>query len=878
MAKIFSYDEIKLRVPCEEYLSRIGIAVKNGRCRASWRGGESNDSVHVEGAKWFDFVEKKGGSVIDLCARVEFNGDATRAVNRLGEMFNIEPVRVTKARPKKTRAQSLTESGYAHVATYNYTDETGRLVYSVLRYQKDEDKCGPNEKPKTFVQCTPDHEGLDENTPRLPYNLPAVINASRVVLVEGEKDVETLRGLGIVASCNSGGACNWHPSTNKWFVGKDIVILPDNDEPGEKHCQILVAFMKPIAKSVKVIRLSAIPKGDVTDWVQKEGGSGQKLCEMMLAAREVDAEMPSDIAIAKQANETPFMNYVEVGSGKQARKSPITLEKLVEECHTRFLGFPKKLGETLFDWSRDLARVTFLTNKEAVFSWMSLLSHHNVVFESGSEFVSKSEFFEGLILRAVQYASISPVPHYPSRTDVFYTYGVLPPPDITHSSFWRLVSMFNPCNDAHRTILAAFLCAPLFYEPTADRPLWVIDTEDQQGSGKTSLVKLCAILYGSEYISIDIGQLDRDIQQIRRRLVSSDARRKRVVVFDNITKNLSSPNLASLITEGYITGLAPYGRSEETRPNDLTYVVTVNNANLSDDIASRAYTVRLKKPREVRATWYHEVSTFIIENRLQILSDMIHMFDNNLLASSSVRHSRFGRFDSKVLSAVCRSEAEYIAVDAALRKETDESNTDADHGVEFLELFRERMRACTPQELQTKIVLRNATQTEIDSVVDPTKAIFITSADVDWMLSHSDGELQKWKSRQILGLIKNRHVAGFDPSVNRINTVYSCLDGTPLHRYRGFLYRPDPYGGKIEAQVLRRSGANFSVIARVPFVVGPSDTASSASTAPSVEIATGTAGTATITRTVARTETVTASTTETVTDELEVPIETLAGM
>ena len=817
MAKIYSYASIKMQVSCLDYLKRIGVSVNGaGRCKATWRGG-THYSVHVEPAKWFDHVEKKGGSVIDLCAVAEFGGDTIRAVQRLGDMFGLEPITVTKSRPKKTRAQFLVENGYSNTATYDYTDENGNLVYSVARYEKSE--YGPGEK-KEFIQRTPEHEGLDADTPRLPYNLPAVVNSPRVCVVEGEKDVETLRGFGIVGTTNSGGASTWSKSMNKWFSGKEVVVLPDNDESGEKHCKIVVSMLKPVAKSVKVVRLSQIPKGDVTDWVQSEGGTGAKLLELMASAQEVDAEIPPDIAIAKAANSTPFMNYVEVGFGRHAKKVAVSIEDLVKECHRRFLGFPKKIGETLFDWCRDEGRVKYLHQPASLFGWMALLSKHNVVFERGAEFVGKSEFYEAMLLESKQYSMISNVPHYPIRKDVFYTYGKLPPPDITHSSFWRLVSMFNPCSETHRTILAAFLCAPLFYEQTADRPLWVIDTDDQQGSGKTSLVKLCAYLYGSEYISIDVGRLDKDIQQERRRLISSDARSKRIVVFDNITKTLNSPNLASLVTESYITGLAPYGRGEETRPNDLTYVVTVNNANLGDDIASRAYTVRLAKVRNARPTWYREVVEFIDANRLQVLSDIIHMIDNNLLASSTVRHSRFGRFDSKILSAVCRSEKEYIEVDAALTKETDESNTDADHGVEFLELFLERMRACTDSGTQLKVMNHMATADEIREIVDPSKPIFIQSADVDWMLDHSDGELQKWKSRQILGLIKNRHVQGFDPSVQRINNSYTCFNGDPLHRYRGFLYRPDPAPGRVLAQVLHRSGANFKVIAIVPFVVG----------------------------------------------------------
>lgn len=820
MARIYSWTDVKLSVSCIDYLNRMGIKVNGaGRCKAVWRGG-THDSVHVEPSKWFDFVANKGGSVIDLCAAVEFNGDTVQAVQRLGDMFSLTPVRVTKARPKKTRAQILTEKGYTNTATYDYTDETGAVIYSVARYEKPVYEEG---EKKEFVQRTPQHEGLDPDTPKMLYNLPAVVNASRVFVVEGEKDVETLRGMGLVGTTNSGGASTWDPGLNKWLAGREIVILPDNDEAGAKHAETVATMLQPLAKSVRVIKLSALPKGDVTDWVEKEGGTRQQLIDKVDAAPFAEVKDTPEIAIARQANAAPFRNYERVGEGKSEHMVALPLRTLVKECHARFLGFPKRLGETLFDWDRDRAAVLFLTNVEAVFSWMGLVSGHNVDFAKGSGYVTKGELVEALRQRAAQYSSLSGVPHYPVRSDVFYTYGKLPPPDITHSTFWRLVSFFNPANDAHRSLLAAFLCAPLYFDPSADRPIWIIDTEDQQASGKTSLVKLCALLYAGEYISVDIGQLDREIQAIRRRLVSADARAKRIVVFDNITRTLNSPNLASLVTERFITGLAPYGRSEETRPNDLTYVVTVNNASLGDDIASRAYTVRIRKPQNPSPTWYRDVAGFIEHNRMQIFSDIIHMMDHNQLAASTVRRSRFGLFDARVLSATCRSEAEYIAADTALREGANVANMDADHGAEFLEMFLDAMRECTDPMLAMRIQNRTASEIELKSIVNPAKPIFLKSADLDWMLAKSDGELRKWTSRQIVGLIRNGHVRGFDPSVQRINKSGDCFNGDRYAMWRGVLFRPDGAEGHIEAQLLKRTGSNFAVCALVPFNVAQID-------------------------------------------------------
>ena len=49
---------------------------------------------------------------------------------------------------------------------------------------------------------------------RVPYRLPELIEALAneylIVIVEGEKDAENLRALGVPATTNCGGANKWH--------------------------------------------------------------------------------------------------------------------------------------------------------------------------------------------------------------------------------------------------------------------------------------------------------------------------------------------------------------------------------------------------------------------------------------------------------------------------------------------------------------------------------------------------------------------------------------------------------------------------------------------------------------------------------------------
>ena len=66
---------------------------------------------------------------------------------------------------------------------------------------------------------------------RIPYRLPNVLNAEMVYLPEGDRDVHTLEGWGLVA-CNPGGSANsaLYVGWKDYFRDKHIVILFDNDD------------------------------------------------------------------------------------------------------------------------------------------------------------------------------------------------------------------------------------------------------------------------------------------------------------------------------------------------------------------------------------------------------------------------------------------------------------------------------------------------------------------------------------------------------------------------------------------------------------------------------------------------------------------------
>lgn len=184
MANYYSWQQIKEKLTCPAYLESRGIKLNSeSRCAATWRGGTNPNSVHVETEQYFDHGAKVGGSVIDLCAVVEFNGDTIRAVQELGKRLNLTPTIVSKKDEKSSHYDRLTKDGYKPVASYDYDDETGKLLFTVVRMERHQPG---QEKEKTFLQKTPEHWGLEDNTRHVLYNLRAMMAASQVFVCEGE--------------------------------------------------------------------------------------------------------------------------------------------------------------------------------------------------------------------------------------------------------------------------------------------------------------------------------------------------------------------------------------------------------------------------------------------------------------------------------------------------------------------------------------------------------------------------------------------------------------------------------------------------------------------------------------------------------------------
>ncbi len=227
-------------------------------------------------------------------------------------------------------------NGKCIVATYDYTDEKGQLLYQVVRYsakdfrQRRPDGDGHHVwglSAGEYVQVTDgDWRKVNDRTPasaprkwfsaveRVLYGLHELrceIGEARrrgdtpeVWIAEGEKDVDALRAAGVIATCNPGGAGKFRAEYGKEFAGCDAVIVADKDEPGRKHAEQVAASVRPHVTSVRII----------------EAAAGKDAADHLAAGKALDEFVPVDGGLAMEATEEagpkplPWMTAAELAN------------------------------------------------------------------------------------------------------------------------------------------------------------------------------------------------------------------------------------------------------------------------------------------------------------------------------------------------------------------------------------------------------------------------------------------------------------------------------------------------------------------------------------------------------------------------------------
>ena len=178
--------------------------------------------------------------------------------------------------------------------TYDYCDVDGTLLSQSVR-----------RADKSFSVRTPDGNGgwvYKASTTRVPYRLPDLVDQSTIWIVEGEKDVDRCRKVGLSATCNMSGAGKWKSSDTQALVDlktvTQVYVVPDHDEAGFKHARMVEAEMQRVGIPVSIVPLPNLPpKGDISDWFN--AGNTVEQLEALASSPTPLPDKPPDLTKSK---------------------------------------------------------------------------------------------------------------------------------------------------------------------------------------------------------------------------------------------------------------------------------------------------------------------------------------------------------------------------------------------------------------------------------------------------------------------------------------------------------------------------------------------------------------------------------------------------
>jgi AAA domain len=265
-------------------------------------GKQGSMSVNLDKGTWFSHEDNEGGGVIDLIMREEGLSEPRDAYEWAEKQGFWTNGKLNGGSPAKAKI----------VATYDYTDENGVLLFQVVRFD-----------PKNFSQRRPakvddDPKDIKDDwvwkvagVRRVPYCLPRLIKAvgnQIIYICEGEKDCINLNKCGLVASTNPGGANKWQAELTPHFKGADVVIITDNDDAGHSHAPDVARKLKGTAKRIRLLDLGTVwpecpVKGDISDWL--EGGhSSEELSAIVAKLSDFKETVSSRLGVLDAGDDT----------------------------------------------------------------------------------------------------------------------------------------------------------------------------------------------------------------------------------------------------------------------------------------------------------------------------------------------------------------------------------------------------------------------------------------------------------------------------------------------------------------------------------------------------------------------------------------------
>jgi putative DNA primase/helicase len=204
-------------------------------------------------------------------------------------------------------ASSYIKQGYKPQGLHHYTSAEGEWLYSRMRFSHPE-------KSKVIRPFYQENGNFILGEPKFQgkkplYQLPLIKDVETVFWVEGEKKVDALVGLGLVAT-TSGGATSHDGADFEPLRGKRVIVWADFDESGKAHARAVKAILKALnceVISIDVESLNLPIKGDVVDWLQiNPSATKEDVLALPLLPQEIKVEQGVILLKASELKPKPI--------------------------------------------------------------------------------------------------------------------------------------------------------------------------------------------------------------------------------------------------------------------------------------------------------------------------------------------------------------------------------------------------------------------------------------------------------------------------------------------------------------------------------------------------------------------------------------------
>jgi len=328
-----------------------------------------------------------------------------------------------------------------------------------------------------------------------------------------------------------------------------------------------------------------------------------------------------------------------VGKGEDKTTVPLPMSVVVDRITST--GWPCRVDSALFV-DDEKHGISWLEKGAALFGWLSR-KVGAIYWHRTSGCASKEEAFAELRRTARRYEAIEELPHEP-RVENHYYACQFPEPG-NGEALEKYLDFFCLDTPLDRQLLTAGLATPLWGGPAGSRPALLFTSLLGRGKGKSSAAQFIGQVFGGH---VDVSA-NEEIGKIKTRLLTPGVETIRIALLDNVkTLRLSWAELEGLITNVVVSGHKMY-HGNGTRPNLLTWIITLNGASLSTDMAQRVVEVRLADP-EYDGGWEERVRGFIEANRTAIIADLIAFLRRPGMPIR--RHARWATWEAAVLSRV----------------------------------------------------------------------------------------------------------------------------------------------------------------------------------------------------------------------------------